>query len=323
VTALDAVAGQRDARFARLFWHTDFEQALARAKAQRKPILSLRLLGRLDEERSCANSRFFRTVLYPDPAVAKELSERFVLHWKTVRPVPIVTVDFGDGRVIERTFTGNSAHYVLDSRGRVVDAIPGLVAPGAFVRALGAAREEADAVASLPDAEQRLHVVAWTTRALGAQEDAWAADLAAAGVSAPAGSAVGTGLSDEAWAAVARLHAADARLSPESVRVMETKTNAAVVMPIAVSKGRVETPLVRAVRRFTRSVAEDSVRNEYVHRRAVRARLATPEGVALSLDALNEWVYAEVFLTPSSDPWLGLVPPDEYSALDGGGLRVR
>ena len=74
VAALDAVAGQRDARFARLYWHTDFESAVERAKAERKPILSLRLLGRLDEERSCANSRFFRTALYPDPAVAAELS---------------------------------------------------------------------------------------------------------------------------------------------------------------------------------------------------------------------------------------------------------
>ena len=26
------------------------------------------------------------------------------------------------------------------------------------------------------------------------------------------------------------------------------------------------------------------------------------------VDTLNEWVYAELFLTPSSDPWLGLAP---------------
>jgi hypothetical protein len=320
VRAVDAVAGQRDARFARLFWHTDLDEALARARAERRPVLSLRLLGRLDEERSCANSRFFRTVLYPDPAVARELSEHFVLHWRSVRPVPVVTVDFGDGRVIERTFTGNSAHYVLDSRGRVVDAIPGLVAPVAFVRALEAARAEADAVAGLEDAPRAAHVAAWHARALREQESAWAADLSAAGIAAPAGG-VGSGLSDEGWAAVARLHAADARLSPESVRVMETKTNAVAVMPVAVSKALVETPLARAVRRFQRSVAEDSVRNEYGPRRAVRARLAaSPEA---DVERLNEWVYAEVFLTPSSDPWLGLVPPDEYAALDGGGLRVR
>ena len=321
IAAVDATAGQRDARFARLFWHTDLAEAVARARVEHKPILSLRLLGRLDEERSCANSRFFRTVLYPDPAVAKELSDRFVLHWKTVRPVPVVTVDFGDGRVIERTFTGNSAHYVLDAEGRVVDAIPGLVAPGAFARALEAARTETAAVAGLDGAARRAHLAAWHAKALADQETAWAADLSAAGVAVPAGTAVGAGLSEEGWAAVARLHAAEARLSRTSVRVMETKTNAVSVMPIAVSKAVVEMPLARAVRRFQRSVAEDSVRNEYGLRRAARTRLAA--GPDDDVESLNEWVYAELFLTPRSDPWLGLVPPDEYAALDGGGLRIR
>ena len=29
-------------------------------------------------------------------------------------------------------------------------------------------------------------------------------------------------------------------------------------------------------------------------------------------DALNERVYAELFLTPSSDPWLGLIPEGNH-----------
>ncbi|HIK07899.1 MAG TPA: hypothetical protein IGS40_24950 [Trichormus sp. M33_DOE_039] len=36
---------------------------------------------------------------------------------------------------------------------------------------------------------------------------------------------------------------------------------------------------------------------------------------------LNEKVYAQLFLTPSSDPWLGLAPSDAYSAIDNDGLR--
>jgi hypothetical protein len=75
--ALDAVCAQRDCAATRIFWYTDFEQARAAALASGKPILSLRLLGRLDEEMSCANSRFFRTVLYPDRAVSRLLRERF------------------------------------------------------------------------------------------------------------------------------------------------------------------------------------------------------------------------------------------------------
>jgi hypothetical protein len=35
---------------------------------------------------------------------------------------------------------------------------------------------------------------------------------------------------------------------------------------------------------------------------------------------LNERVYAQLFLTPGSDPWLGLLSPDVYTALEGGGI---
>ena len=58
-SAIDRVAAQRDAYASGLYWYTDFDQARAVSKASAKPILSLRLLGRLDEELSCANSRFF------------------------------------------------------------------------------------------------------------------------------------------------------------------------------------------------------------------------------------------------------------------------
>ena len=49
-----------------------------------------------------------------------------------MRPVPKVTVDFGDGRVLERTLTGNSIHYVLDEQGQVLDGLPGLYSPQRF-----------------------------------------------------------------------------------------------------------------------------------------------------------------------------------------------
>ena len=60
-SALDAITRQRDSYTSKLYWFTDFEQAKAAARASGKPILSLRLLGNLDDELSCANSRFFRT----------------------------------------------------------------------------------------------------------------------------------------------------------------------------------------------------------------------------------------------------------------------
>jgi hypothetical protein len=137
---LDEICAQKDAHTSRLYWFTELPAAVAEARRTQRPILSLRLLGRLDEELSCANSRFFRKLLYPDPQINQLLRRDFVLHWESVRPVPKVTIDFGDGRRIERTLTGNSVHLVLDPYGRPVDALPGLFARGVFLDQLAQAR---------------------------------------------------------------------------------------------------------------------------------------------------------------------------------------
>lgn len=77
-----------------------------------------------------------RTVLYADPAVSSLVKDKFVAHWSSERPVPKVTIDFGDGRVIKRTVTGNSAHYVMTGDGTVVDVLPGVYPAGVFTREL-------------------------------------------------------------------------------------------------------------------------------------------------------------------------------------------
>ncbi len=38
-------------------------------------------------------------------------------------------------------------------------------------------------------------------------------------------------------------------------------------------------------------------------------------GQVKDLDSLNERVYAELFLTPSDDPWLGLSPSSIFTAI--------
>jgi hypothetical protein len=129
---IDRVAHQKYATYSRMYWHTDLEAAKRVARAERKPILSLRMLGRLDEDLSCANSRYFRVALYANRELSKFLRESFVLHWSSERPVPKVTIDYGDGRTIHRTLKGNSAHYVLDANGRPIDVLPGLYAPSVF-----------------------------------------------------------------------------------------------------------------------------------------------------------------------------------------------
>ncbi|HLL22748.1 MAG TPA: hypothetical protein VK427_11480 [Kofleriaceae bacterium] len=149
---IDRVAAQRYATASRMFWYTDLAAARAEATRTGKPILSLRMLGRLDEDLSCANSRYFRIALYANAELSQFLRDRFVLHWSSERPAPRITVDFGDGRKLARTITGNSIHYVLDAEGRPVDALPGLYAPQVFKQEL---ERSLVLLASLPAGPER------------------------------------------------------------------------------------------------------------------------------------------------------------------------
>ena len=131
-SVFDRVCAQKDCRASRLFWHTDIEAAKRRSAEEKKPILALYMLGRLDEDHSCANSRFFRSVLYSNKKISDYLRETFVLFWHNQRDLPRSTIEFPDGRRIEQTRTGNSVHYVLDSNMRVIEVMPGLVSPLSF-----------------------------------------------------------------------------------------------------------------------------------------------------------------------------------------------
>lgn len=76
-------------------------------------------------------------MLFSRPEVREVLSTNDVLlAWESVRPVPTVTIDFGGGRTLKRTINGNIAFYVCAPDGRVLDIIPGLNSPAAFVAEL-------------------------------------------------------------------------------------------------------------------------------------------------------------------------------------------
>lgn len=78
--------------------------------------------------------------MFSQPAVAGTIDRDFEAAWQSVRPVPLVTVDFGEGRRVTRTLHGNVATYVLAPDGLVVDVIPGLYSPAAYLQRLGEAR---------------------------------------------------------------------------------------------------------------------------------------------------------------------------------------
>jgi hypothetical protein len=360
--AIDAVGGQRDCAASHLYWYTDFDAALAAAQECGKPILSLRLLGNLTDEFSCANSRFFRTTLYANNTVSAALRQRFILHWQSVRPVPKVTIDFGDGRKLERTLTGNSIHYVLDSHGRVIDALPGLYGPAAFLRGLDQAEIVATAIKDVDDATAAETLAAWHAQRQAEIAAAWRADLdrvaaaeqpqqaepsqaeaapraqeaapiartkaraevnLLAAISPEEWLGLEDATDDATWNAIAALHAEDAHLDQASIALMRAKNpNAAVAGRRALTKRVVEDPLLQVVANFQSSIALDTVRNEYLLHRHIH-RWLTEAPVTVDLAGLNERVYAELFLTPSSDPWLGLIPENTYTALENDGVVTQ
>jgi hypothetical protein len=171
---VDAAAHQKYATVSRLYWHTDFDAARATARESKKPILHLRMLGNLAEDLSCANSRLFRATLYANQDVSAFLRDHFVLYWSSERPVPRVTIDYGDGRKIERTTTGNSAHYVMDADGHVLDVLPGLYAPTAFRKELTESLELAKLVDTVSATERARLVRLYHVQQLKEASDAGA-----------------------------------------------------------------------------------------------------------------------------------------------------
>jgi hypothetical protein len=241
-----------------------------------------------------------------------------VLHWQSVRPVPRITVDFGDGRKIEETIAGNSIHYVLAPDGSVIDALPGLYGPKAFLSGLAAAEQETLACTALnsPQREESLKKYHRESRQFILAR--WNEDMAK--LSLPTRSPESLPADDAIWARVAALHVEDAQLDASTQILIQRKAPAAFAAGrIAATKAEVETPMLRQIRRLRSSISEDTVRNEYQLHTTIHEWLAAGPNFG-GLDGFNRKVYAELFLMPESDPWLGLAPADAYTGLDNAGL---
>ena len=294
-------------------------------------------------------------MLYGNEEVSNYLRENFVLHWESVRPVPKVTIDFGDGRVLERTLTGNAIHYVLDKGGRPLDALPGLYGPGAFIENLRRAFDLERTLQALEGDERGETLWAFHRDRIRAIDKAMGEGAISpirlsvyyAKHGTPARAAIALALTksgiergivegmemftattaleesfdDALWDRLAANHAEDARLDETSRFLIEKENPDAIAAAmISDSKRAVESPILRMVKTFEASLARDTARNELILHRKLHEWYVRNE-VDDTVDDLNERVYAELFLTPSSDPWLGLVPPDTYTGLERGGVK--
>lgn len=354
--AIDTVAMQKDAYASHLYWYTDLDAAKAAAAKQKKPILTLRLLGNLNEEFSCANSRLFRSILYPNAEISKYLRENYILHWKSVRPAPRITIDFGDGRKIERTITGNSIHYVLSSDGRVIDALPGLYSPVAFNKYIKQGKEVNDAMRSLPSDRRDLALMKYRKAAydqiIEKRTNFFAAanvKLAETPVALPApDQPISLTISPSAIlaapVATAKMVVVDeysilqvyddfakfeaninfgdweklARLY--SPNVTPDAASIAFIRRQNAKTGLSEAEFKGLFAKLDKFIALDTTRNDFLYHAKLYEWLNQSYRGAVNLDALNSRVYDQMFLTPDYDKWLGLYSSDVYTALDGNGI---
>jgi hypothetical protein len=336
---IDAVAGAKYSHVSGLYWYTDEAEARRVAQEQGKPILALRLLGNLDEELSCANSRYFRILLYPDESIRRLLHDKFVLTWTSVRSVPTITIDLGDGRKVVRTITGNSVHYVALPDGQVVDCFPGLYGPKPFferlqcaVRAAHQAINSCDSAAVVADYRQvQLEKI----------EHDWWNDVvkyeAACREESKSSPSLDVGLPPlppaSFWQTIGDLHPEYAEFGKATQELVKyeavvgyyanvssrpedkiaTRYGDRVVPAQAWVKGGDEAIMAMLFRCVIPAIKSDTVYNEYCGRHFALSRLdRRPKTL---VNALNWVVYDEIFGYPPDDPWAGLSQLDSLTGL--------
>lgn len=87
-------------------------------------------------------------MLFSNDKLARFLNATFECAVESLRPVPRVEIDFGNGRRLTRTLNGNVATYFCTAEGGVADIVPGLATPEDYERR---AREAASLIAGLGD----------------------------------------------------------------------------------------------------------------------------------------------------------------------------
>jgi hypothetical protein len=264
-----------------------------------------------------------------------------------------VTIDFGDGRKIERTLTGNSIHYILDENGGIIDAIPGLYSPSGFLKYLKAGRDLSKTLDNAPKAEREAIAMLYRQTMLGDIQSKRNKSITTAKVvlNEPKD---GTDAIDVAPRAVTKMVTEtrilvniggkqyllspglndnfsryDAGINLESWTKLSNLYAGATVFDDSsvafIKRQNAKTGLTAAqfsslLTNLKTYVALDTTRNDFLFHTELYEWLDQQRAKPLDIESFNSKVYAELFKTPDSDKWLGLYNTDVYTALDGNGI---
>jgi hypothetical protein len=222
--------------------------------------------------------------LFSHDRVADFINATFEPAWESVRPVPIVRVDFGNGTVLTRTLHGNILTSVCTADGRVLDALPGIYAEDTYLDRLNQLRLLARYTRSAPPDQ-------WAARV----RDYHRAEAGALAKNQPPPRFV------EAK-----------RVPPMTKRVIERPVELVLQAPggprggasTEVSQAAAPPPGAAEDVRSWKVLAEDTRLNETTRRRQIHELLA---GAGLVRpDQVTRPIYKDVLQADLDDPYLGL-----------------
>ena len=271
-------------------------------------------------------------MLLSQPDLAAWMSDTFECAWESVRDVPRVSFDFGEGRVVRRTLHGNVVTWVCDADGRALDAMGGLYEPGPYRARLEQAALFASYLAKRTDAVAR-------AAAFHEYHARQAERTAAGGAPLVVGPAPVIAYAKELTERPTELAIVD----PDAARRIRAGEKGAIEIPVervlgaspqpaarnsfaaAVSKLGIERPVERVVapqvvldvprpsgqklvapgvRADKGLLAQDTALGETRFRPMIHAVLAATGSVPYA--GLTKRVYRDVLRVDLDDPWLGL-----------------
>ncbi|HEY7423437.1 MAG TPA: hypothetical protein VH682_04275 [Gemmataceae bacterium] len=100
-------------------------------------------------------------MLFSQERVADFINQSFEPVWESVRPVPIVRIDFGDGKVLTRTLHGNILTSICTPDGLIVDGLPGIYTESAYLDRLNTLCAVAKNAQARPEARRDVLVRAY------------------------------------------------------------------------------------------------------------------------------------------------------------------
>jgi hypothetical protein len=273
-------------------------------------------------------------VLLSNPAVQAKLEKRFVMAWESVGSVPKVTIDFGNGKKMERTLGGNSLFTVLLPNGRVVDALPGVYTPEDFLRNIQGIENVLSRSGGLDGVELNPKMIYSYHKELSGYGQGRKISVSKRGVESPLLGRLVVGMPDDRLAFVQQeknlivrsipllskspLKPRPLPVIPEELKELANleaefeKASARIVDVSKIPGAAVETGTIgsQAVKSpemaGQEAVVRDSVTNQQLTRPVVHLYLASLGEYLPEMANCRDVIYERVLHTPLNDPYLGL-----------------